>query len=1005
MLVALVCVHDDNEFLAATLSSLGGIPALVAVSRCDWQGQIGAWEASKAIAESLGAEVVLGDWPNESEHRQAALRAAHERGFRYAITADSDEVLEPELLSHLKQIAATSLADRVYIEWNTYWKDPVHVVRPREPFTPCIMVNLDTVRHVAVREYIGGRGLFLNSSFGIVHHLSYAGSDQRIWKKITTWSHKDEIVQGWWQNVWKGWDSNPLMRNLHPTNPPNYQFVERIELPAVLASAGLTDPSEPFDLPEVAPCSIVIPVYGNQADLDECLASLQTCGELVKEIVVVDDCSPEKITVPKGVTLIRNKANLGFSGTCNAGYAKTSGGVVVFLNSDTIVPKAGLAMLLNSLEQSGSIVAAGPFTNNAGHFQQIDPTYTEIANLDRFAEAFASLEQEDRDIDMLVGFCLAVKRSVLEEVGLFDERFGKGTYEDNDLSYRIRRAGYRIVLSERSFIHHKGSKSLLGAGLEIGALLNENQRIYVNKWKRDLDSGFASNLSGLSGEPIAFHWDRKPEAQLKELAKLAKKADISLCMIVRNEERTLKECLESVKPFVREMRILDTGSTDRTVEIAESCGAIVDSMVWPDSFAEARTRSMKGAKGKWIIWVDADDTLPFQCGETILSAVASAPEDIIGFVVPVKFVEERGNGTVVDHVKVFRNLPGLEWEGRIHEQILGALRRAKPNGAIARLDAWVLHSGYDTSESGQEKKRHRDSTLLRLDLEDRPGHPFVLFNLGMTAHYNGEHAEAVDWLRKSILASGENESHLRKAFALLVGSLKSLALVDDARIECERGLAMIPNDPELLFLLAGLNANAGSHEEAIRLYQASLKGDTGGAFTSMDPGIRGWKTLHNVALSHLALGDWASARSAWKAAMEGEGRLEAASALFSSSLDHGDLRGAKEVLDWVLAHQGDAGMWPGMAGALCDATGLSAAAQWQAAVERNYRNDEARRLLAVWLLNHGREQEAVPHLDLLHRRGHAVGATLMAQLAANHGDNVKAEAWMQRARALGWKCQ
>jgi len=1001
VLVALYCVHDDNEFLAASLRSTGALPKLVMLSRCDWQGKSGAWESTAAIAKAHGAEIVLGDWPDESSHRKAALAEAKARGFTYAITIDSDEILEPELIASLEHVSQSGFADRVYIEWNTYWKDAEHVVRPREPFTPCIMVNLLVVQHVQVREYVGGRVLFLNERYGIVHHMSYAGSDERIWKKITTWSHRHEIVPGWWERVWKGWDREPMMRDLHPTNPPNYKFVERIPLSELLRSVGFVEPHRDVSLPAERKCAIVIPVHGGQALLNACLASLRACKDVVDEIVVVDDASPDPIAVPKGVRLIRNEQNLGFAQSCNLGYAATKSETVMFLNSDTVVSRAGLVRLLESLWRSGAIAAAGPYTNNAGHFQQIDPTYTSLDRLDLFAQEFAVREEEDRDVDMLVGFCLAVKRSALEEVGLFDPRFGRGTFEDNDLCYRLRRAGYRLVIAARSFVHHEGSKTLTSLDLDIGRLLQENQAKYIAKWRSDVESGYASNLSGLTPDPIRFTPDRKPELRIEQASKRAKRADISLCMIVKNEERTLADCLNSARPFVREMRVLDTGSSDRTIEIAEACGAVVTPSSWPDSFALARSESMNGAAGKWIMWLDADDTLPLECGETIIEAVSSAPEDVIGFVVPVRFLEDQGNGTQVDHVKIFRNLPGLEWEGRIHEQILGSLRALRPEGRLVRLDAYVLHSGYDTSEAGQARKKERDERLLKLDLADRPNHPFVLFNLGMTAHYNGEHETAVDWLRRSIDVSGPMESHLRKAFALMVGSLKSRGMSDDARLECERGLDMVPGDPELLFHLAGLAANRGEHELAIKHYHESLNGDTGGAFTSMDPGIRGWKALHNLALSHLALGDWASAKSAWKAAMEGQGRLEAASALFSSALDQGDLFAAKEVLQWVLEHQGDSGMWPGMVGAISEVLGLDAAAQWQSALDRNYRNDEARRLLALYLLNMGREQEAVPHLDLLQRRGHAIGATLLAQLAERSGDGGKAKAWYVRANDLG----
>src|SRR5207245_1618726 len=138
---------------------------------------------------------------------------------------------------------------------------------------------------------------------------------------------------------------------------------------------------------------------------------------------------------------------------------------------------------------------------------------------------------------------------------------------------------------------------------------------------------------------------------------------------------------------------------------------------WTDSFADARNESIKQSTGDWIFWLDADDTLPAISGEAIREAVRNAPPAVGGFVVPVQFVEDGpGAGTRVDHVKLFRNIQGLQFEGRIHEQILRPL--TSRGWQIARCGAVVLHSGYDTSPEGQERKRVRDYHLLELDLKD-----------------------------------------------------------------------------------------------------------------------------------------------------------------------------------------------------------------------------------------------------------------------------------------------
>src|SRR5207244_994995 len=157
----------------------------------------------------------------------------------------------------------------------------------------------------------------------------------------------------------------------------------------------------------------------------------------------------------------------------------------------------------------------------------------------------------------------------------------------------------------------------------------------------------------------------------------------------KNEERVLRACLSSARPFFRKIIVVDTGSTDGTVAIARELGAKVYEIPWPESFALARNESLRHAKSKWIFWMDADDTLPWATGEAILQAAIHAPPEIAGFVVPVQFVEDGSSaaGTRVDHVKLLRNLRGLAFQGRIHEQILPSLRRcARQNqGNIARI--------------------------------------------------------------------------------------------------------------------------------------------------------------------------------------------------------------------------------------------------------------------------------------------------------------------------------
>ncbi len=931
MVRAALIVHDDVTYLPATLEALGPeIPATVFVNRQPWHGPSGNWQMAQMLAEQCGAEVILGDWADETAHREASLEWARAQGIMNLLLPDTDEILSLELRNALLQVAAIGLSDQVHVEMDTYWKSPEYVIRPRERLRPVMMVNPLTAQHVYIRDYRGSRPLILPGEHGVMHHLSYAGPEDRIVRKLGSWSHRDEVVADWYSKIWQVWDDERTMRNLHPTHPDCYGWAERIAIPEVLkpawqaylAAHGGVDPLHPEaveyegDIPKV---SVIIPLYGGPEDIKACLNSLDSCKDLIHEVIVVDDASPdsapEVAEKHEGVTVLRNETNSGFAATCNKGVQYSSGDVILLLNSDTLVPRPGFTRLIESLMAEGSIAAAGPFSNRVGHFQLTEITYTVRAGADLFADDYARREVDDSDTDMLVGFCLAIKRKAWDEVGPLDEAFKTGMFEDNDLCYRLRRAGYRLVLAKRSFIHHEGNVSLERSPEDKFALFARNERLYVEKWKQDTELGFASHLSGMQGVPIRFEQDRRPDKLEREIAKLAKRANITLSMIVRNEERVLAACLESAKPFFTQIVVVDTGSTDSTIEIARSFGAEVYEMEWPESFAIARNESMRHATGGWVFWMDADDTLPWVTGEALVREAIRAPQHIGAFVVPVRFVnDDPVYGTRVDHVKLFRNRKGLSWEGRIHEQILGSIRDLGLE--VGRLPVEVLHSGYDVSEEGQEKKRLRDSTLLQLDLNERPEHPFVLFNLGMTANHFGRHEEAIDWLTRSLAASGPNDSILRKTYALYAVSLRDLGRVDEALATCDEGLKVCPNDPELLFHRGLILARLGRPHEAVESYKAVLGQDIGDHFSSVDVGILGYKSHLNIACAYSDIGDYRKAKEHFELAIKGyPAFIESAVSLFWLAHQYGDRRTAEACLRHIEHLEGRSERWTHLFGA------------------------------------------------------------------------------------------
>lgn len=345
---------------------------------------------------------------------------------------------------------------------------------------------------------------------------------------------------------------------------------------------------------------------------------------------------------------------------------------------------------------------------------------------------------------------------------------------------------------------------------------------------------------------------------------------ISLCLIARDEEPRIGACLRSAAPYVDEMIVVDTGSTDRTREAASDCGARVFDFPWTESFADARNQSLEQARGRWIFWMDADDVLPPECGEKLRALVTSEEQAVspnphpshhpdrpqAAYQVQVRIPSAPGefSEAVVDHVKLFPNRPDLRFEHRIHEQILPAIRRA--GLPLVFSDLYVVHQNYDRSPEGQARKRQRDFRLLELDLRDHPDHPFVLYNLGMTYLYaTREYEVAAHYLRRSLDRSHPGDSIVRKAYAMLTQAHMGGEAWLPALRANEEGRVHYPEDAELLFQAGQLYQRVGRLEEAGKALRRLVEGAEDPHYRSVDVGLRTYRGRHELGLLLHRLGD------------------------------------------------------------------------------------------------------------------------------------------------------
>ncbi|MDY6986512.1 MAG: glycosyltransferase [Thermodesulfobacteriota bacterium] len=198
----------------------------------------------------------------------------------------------------------------------------------------------------------------------------------------------------------------------------------------------------------------------------------------------------------KAVKVIRNEENLGFAAGNNQGMAVARGDYVLLMNNDVVVTPGWLDRMISCAERSPNIGMVGPMSNYVSGPQlvkKVNYNTTTLARLNSFAKEFAEeYSDQSRFIWRVVGFCMLIKRVVIEKIGGMDGRYGLGNFEDDDFSLRAALAGFESWIAEDCFIHHFGSRTFIGAKIDYRKSLHKNWEIFKQKWGLPLELPYGS---------------------------------------------------------------------------------------------------------------------------------------------------------------------------------------------------------------------------------------------------------------------------------------------------------------------------------------------------------------------------------------------------------------------------------------------------------------------------------------------------------------------------------
>ncbi len=292
---------------------------------------------------------------------------------------------------------------------------------------------------------------------------------------------------------------------------------------------------------------------------------------------------------------------------------------------------------------------------------------------------------------------------------------------------------------------------------------------------------------------------------------MSKTLKITLSMIVKNEEKNLRECLESVKNVVDEIVIVDTGSTDETIHIAKEFDAEVYHYKWRNDFSSARNYALSKSTGDWILYLDADEKL----SEKSISEINKVTENtnLIGCRCIVNNLDDRnGKPNYMRYTRLFHNHPKIKFSGQIHEQIDDSLFE---NGfEIINTEVEIIHTGYNLSGEELKNKAQRNLDILKKEYEENAS-AYNSFQLANTYSLLKEYDSAFKYYSIAVNNEDLNKEYKAHAYLNLTDYEFKRHNIQDALKFLTEGLLCDSENPSLNLLACDIYFRINEEKEAV----------------------------------------------------------------------------------------------------------------------------------------------------------------------------------------------
>ena len=299
---------------------------------------------------------------------------------------------------------------------------------------------------------------------------------------------------------------------------------------------------------------------------------------------------------------------------------------------------------------------------------------------------------------------------------------------------------------------------------------------------------------------------------------------ISACVIVKNEEKNLPRWLESMRRIADEIVVVDTGSTDQTVDLAKAAGARVFSFAWIDDFAAAKNFALEKATGDWVVFPDADEYFTAGDSSKVREWIRRVHHDrrVMGLLCRCVNIDESRGGAVrnvIMQARVFRRSPSLRYVGAIHETL--EYKGAADGELRPVTDFCLYHTGY--SGGVIRRKLERDLAILLRQREKKKAPPGDAYYLADCYYGLGDFQKTADYAREAIASGVRLVGRESRPYALLIQSLAVLGRpLAEIRAAVEQAQKAYPQVGDFS-VLGGIGAwQAGDYQLAERYFRQGV---------------------------------------------------------------------------------------------------------------------------------------------------------------------------------------